>query len=46
MDNLSNLPLFPYPRDATIRFGFIVGDILSGGVILLILVAIFPTLIR
>lgn len=46
MDNLSNLPLFPYPRDATVRFGFVVGDILTGGIFLLIFIAILPTLIR
>ena len=33
-------PYFPYPPDPARRFGFIIGDILSAGVIILILTAI------
>jgi hypothetical protein len=35
--SLSDHPYFPYPRDAVTRFGFLVGDIVSGSLILLIL---------
>jgi len=36
----SDEPYFPYPPDPVRRFGFIVGDIISAGVILRILSAI------
>jgi hypothetical protein len=36
----SDEPYFPYPSDPARRLGFIVGDILSAGVIILILTAI------
>jgi hypothetical protein len=35
-----NEPYFPYPSDPARRPGFIVGDIISAGVIILILTAI------
>ena len=33
-------PYFPYPSDPARRFGFVIGDIVAAGVILLILFAI------
>jgi hypothetical protein len=33
-------PYFPYPADPVRRLGFIIGDIISAGVIVLILTAI------
>jgi hypothetical protein len=36
----SDEPFFPYPSDPLRRSGFIVGDLISAGVILLILSAI------
>jgi len=32
--------LFPYPRDPLTRFGFIIGDLINLGVIMLILVPV------
>jgi hypothetical protein len=34
-------PYFPYPSDPLRRIGFIIGDLFSAGVILLILIAVF-----
>ena len=36
----SNEPFFPYPPDPLRRAGFIIGDIIAAGVIVLILTAI------
>jgi hypothetical protein len=33
-EKLSDLPYFPYPRDLATRFGFMVGDIVSGVIII------------
>jgi hypothetical protein len=33
-------PYFPYPSDPSRKLGFIIGDIIAAGVILLILIAI------
>jgi hypothetical protein len=38
--NESHAPYFPYPADPARRFGFIVGDLISAGVIILILSAV------
>ena len=38
--SMSDEPYFPYPSDPARRLGFIVGDIISAGVIILILSAI------
>jgi hypothetical protein len=39
--NLSNHPYFPYPRDQVTRVGFMIGDLIALGVIVLILYAVF-----
>jgi hypothetical protein len=44
--NLNELPYFPYPRDPITRFGFIVGDLIALGIVVLLLIAISPTLLR
>jgi hypothetical protein len=44
--DLNQLPYFPYPRDPTTRFGFIIGDLIALGVVVLLVAAIFPTLLR
>jgi hypothetical protein len=44
--DLNQLPYFPYPRDPTTRFGFIIGDLIVLGVVVLLVAAIFPTLLR
>jgi hypothetical protein len=36
----SDEPYFPYPSDPARRFGYLIGDLISAGVILLILIAI------
>jgi hypothetical protein len=36
----SDEPFFPYPSDPLRRSGFVIGDLISAGVILLILFAI------
>ena len=36
----SNEPYFPYPSDPARRSGYLIGDVISAGVILLILIAI------
>jgi hypothetical protein len=36
----NNEPFFPYPHDPLRRAGFIIGDILAAGVIVLILIDI------
>jgi|GEM_PF-5921861 len=33
---LNELPFYPYPKDAPTRLGFIVGDLIALGVVLLI----------
>jgi len=33
--------LFPYPRDPAKKLGFIIGDILTAGILGLLLVAVF-----
>jgi hypothetical protein len=33
-------PYFPYPADPARRLGYLIGDLISAGIILLILVAI------
>jgi hypothetical protein len=38
--------LFSYPSDPCSKLGSIVGDIIAAGIILLIVVAIFPVLSR
>jgi len=39
--------LFPYPKDDPARLiGFVIGDIVLAGIFLMLVVAIFPTLIR
>jgi hypothetical protein len=43
---LNELPFYPYPKDAPTRFGFIIGDLITASILLLFVVAIFPTLIR
>jgi hypothetical protein len=37
---LNHEPYFPYPSDPARRFGYLIGDVISAAVILLILIAI------
>lgn len=37
----SHEPYFPYPSEPARRFGFIVGDLISAGVLVLLLSAVF-----
>ena len=43
---LKEHPFWPYPKDGLTRLGFILGDLFSASMLLLLVVAIFPTLIR
>lgn len=44
MTPLKEQPYYPYPRDPAARFGFIVGDIISWSIIILIVyIALKPT---
>lgn len=44
--SLNEQPFYPYPPDPVTRFGFIVGDLLALGVLLLILVPVVNTFLR
>jgi hypothetical protein len=37
---------YPYPSDPVTRLGFLVGDIIAVGVILLIVISVFQALLR
>lgn len=44
--NLSDHPYFPYPQDALTRFGFVVGDLITLGVLLLIFIPVLMVFFR
>jgi hypothetical protein len=45
-ESLSDQPYFPYPRNPAMRLGFIVGDLISLAVLLLILGPVVSVFVR
>ena len=43
---LNELPFYPYPKDGPTRLGFIVGDLIALGVVLLIMGPVVTTFLR
>jgi hypothetical protein len=44
--NLNEQPYFPYPSDPLTRFGFMIGDLIALGVIVLIVFAVAQNFVR